>query len=105
MKNDTSRNRRDFVRLATGLAAGGLVAGLSLESRATERGFTMSSDTTGRCISCQYWGGVRRVSEDRRQITAETLGWCNNPDSMSYQKTTPPDLGPMKSWRRWGALG
>ncbi len=104
MNNDSSKDRRHFVRVATGLVAAGFAGGLSRASRAAERGFTMGSDTTGRCISCQYWGGVRRVSEDGSQITAESLGWCNNPKSMSYQKTTPPDLGPMRSWTQWGAL-
>jgi len=105
MKDHTVMDRRGFVRRAGGLVAGGLLGGLALETRAYERGFAMSSTTAGRCISCRYWGGVRRVSEDGKTITAESLGWCNNPQSKSYQKTTPPDLGPMESWKRWDALG
>jgi hypothetical protein len=29
------------------------------------------------------------------------LGWCNNPQSPNYQKTTGPEHGPMGVWKKW----
>jgi len=66
--------------------------------------FITPADTTRHCATCQYWGGIRRVSRDRKQVSSQSLGWCNNPKSHHYQQTTTPDTGPMKSWRRWDAL-
>lgn len=105
-KTNTQAERREFVRRTGQLMVGGLLGGgMITQASAAQRGFSMSSSTEGQCISCKYWGGVRRISEDGKTITAESLGWCNNPNSMQYQKMTPPDFGPMKKWVKWGALG
>ena len=105
-KSQTQMKRREFVRRTGHIAVGGLIAGgVFANAGAAQRGFSMSSSTEGQCISCRFWGGVRRISEDRKTITAESLGWCNNPKSMQHQKMTPPNYGPMKNWVKWGALG
>jgi anaerobic selenocysteine-containing dehydrogenase len=96
--------RRSFVRRTGQLALGGLLGGVVLEAHA-DKGFTMDSATEGQCATCRFWGGIRKVSEDGKSITTQSLGWCNNPKSMSFQKMTPPDFGPMKSWTKWEALG
>ncbi|MCP4406543.1 MAG: hypothetical protein GY807_02045 [Gammaproteobacteria bacterium] len=96
-------DRRHFMRRSGQLAIGGLLGSLMLNAHA-EDGFTVDSASEGQCATCRYWGGVRKVSEDGKTITTQSLGWCNNPKSMSFQKMTPPDFGPMKFWTRWDAL-
>lgn len=103
---DTSR--RKFIRQASvlglGTAAGGaLLAGGSQSASAVE--MTFGSDTEGRCVTCEFWGGIRRVSKDGKSVMVESLGYCSNPESANYQNTTTPMNGPMKAWRRWQALG
>jgi hypothetical protein len=44
------------------------------------------------------------VSEDKKAVYAESLGWCNNADSPHYQTMRTPEAGPMKAWRKWEAL-
>lgn len=56
------------------------------------------------CASCEYWGGVRQIVADGKQVTGHGKGWCNNPNSHNYQKMTKPDAGPMPAWKRWAAL-
>jgi hypothetical protein len=58
----------------------------------------------GICGTCRFWGGMRRVSEDRKSVNAESLGWCNNVDSPHFQTMRTPEAGPMKAWRKWEAL-
>ena len=72
-------------------------AGAGLEIDATAR------DT---CATCQYWGGMRKISDDKKGVVAQSMGWCNNPDSMNYQKLTTADHKMMKTgiWKKWGAL-
>ena len=57
------------------------------------------------CATCRFWGGMRRVADDRKSVFAESLGWCNNPDSPHCQSMRSPEAGPMKGWRKWEALG
>ena len=97
-------DRRAFMRRTGQLALGGLMSGALISAQA-ETGFTLDSSVQGQCATCSYWGGIRKVSEDGKTITTQSLGWCNNPKSMSYQKMTPPDFGPMKAWTKWEALG
>ncbi len=97
-------DRRAFGRRAGKIALGGLLSGALINAHA-ETGFTMDSAAKGQCATCRFWGGIRKVSEDGKTITTQSLGWCNNPKSMSYHKMTPPDFGPMKSWTKWEALG
>jgi len=68
-------------------------------------GFAMDVTTIGHCATCEFWGGPRRISADRKIITTMGLGWCNNPTSPNYQKQTTPDHGPISMWKKWQALG
>jgi len=69
-------------------------------------GYEMSDGVEGRCATCEFWGGPRRLSESRAVITVTGLGWCNNPKSPDYRKMTSPEHGPMGAvWKKWAALG
>ena len=101
------RSRRDFVRQSGQFAVGAVAAGAAMmqgskPAQAVE--LTLGSDTEGRCVTCEFWGGIRRISKDGKTIAVESLGYCNNPKSRNYQKTTTPTSGPMAAWRRWKAL-
>jgi hypothetical protein len=67
-------------------------------------GYVIEATTTRHCGTCEFWGGPRRISTDRKKITTTGLGWCNNPISPDYQKQTTPDHGPMDVWKKWQAL-
>jgi hypothetical protein len=107
--------RRRLITLGgSGLAACALL-GTGLGVRAAEHeghqhpakgvaAFVVDATETGVCATCRFWGGQRRVSEDKKSVHCETLGWCNNADSHHYQAMTTPDTGPMKSWKKWEAL-
>jgi anaerobic selenocysteine-containing dehydrogenase len=99
-------DRRTFLTRASqvivGSAAGGV---LFVADAAAQRGaYQMSGDTKGKCATCAFWGGKRRVSPDRKTVFVQSLGWCNNPASPNFQKTTTPETGPMDTWRKWEAL-
>jgi hypothetical protein len=114
--NDLSRDRRRFVqRVATMAAGAALVGPLVGRSMGAEHehamghggsdGYVMDGATTNRCATCEFWGGPRRVSPDRKSVTVTGLGWCNNPASPNYQKQTSPEHGPMEVWKKWQVLG
>jgi hypothetical protein len=102
------------------LAGGGVtcvsavLGGLSGHAGADEHGghagakglaaIVIDASKEGICGTCRFWGGVRRVSEDKKTVYAESLGWCNNVDSPHYQTMRTPEAGPMKAWRKWEAL-
>ena len=98
-------NRREFFSksgkliayssLATGFLASSAHAGLKYE---------MSSATEGKCATCRYWGGVRKLSKDGETVISQSLGYCNNPESHNYHKTTTPETGPMKKWKKWEVI-
>jgi hypothetical protein len=98
-------DRRGFVR-GVGLAGIGLMA---LGTRAVAANdLSVSTDMTGKCGTCEFWGGVRKISADGKTVSFESAGakgWCNNPKSPNYHKLTMPEQGPMPMWRKWGALG
>jgi len=66
---------------------GGPGDGLLLDARA--------QDT---CETCRFWGGGK--------VIAQSMGWCNNPDSRNYRKLTMPDYRMEKvgTWTKWAAL-
>lgn len=114
-------NRRGFLKtggaaLAVGAAgllgarahadehAGHMTPGGQLKSEKGTDAFTVKAKEPGLCATCQFWGGVRRVSEDKGTVYCESLGWCNNPKSHHYQSKTTPVTGPMDSWKKWEAL-
>lgn len=70
-----------------------------------QSGVPVAGHREGICATCRYWGGQRRLSEDRKTVMAESLGWCNNVDSPHFQTMRSPEAGPMKAWRKWEALG
>jgi hypothetical protein len=49
---------------------------------------------------------MRKVSKDKATVTAQSMGWCNNPDSPNYQKLTMADHEMKKTgvWKKWAAL-
>ena len=41
------------------------------------------------------------------EVIAQSMGWCNNPDSPNYQKLKTADPDEMKKpgvWKKWPAL-
>jgi hypothetical protein len=49
---------------------------------------------------------MRKVSKDKTMVTAQSMGWCNNPNSMNYQNLTPADKVMKKTgiWKKWSAI-
>ena len=74
-------------------------------SQASSKGHVMDASVTEHCGTCEFWGGARRLSQDRKQLTFAGVGWCNNPASPNYQKQTNPNHGPMNTWQKWSVLG
>jgi hypothetical protein len=106
-------NRRKLLAAGGSLLAAGLLA--SRGARASEHeghshpakgvpSVAIEASREGVCATCRYWGGIRRASEDKKTVHAESLGWCSNPESHHYQAMTTPETGPMKSWKKWEAL-
>ncbi len=99
-------NRRKVFRIA----AAGVATAMAAPIIAKEHGGGMSSSidtpagTVGLCATCKFWGGMRRVSSDKKTVHSESLGWCNNSASPNFQKTTTPISGPMPMWQKWEAL-
>jgi hypothetical protein len=64
----------------------------------------IEANREGICGTCRFWGGMRRVPEDKKSLHAESLGWCHNTESPHFQTMRTPEAGPMKEWRKWEAL-
>ena len=118
--NQTNPDRRTFIAKAFGGVASAIVLpaviGTAVVAAAQEShetmlgrggndGYIMDASVKRHCGTCEFWGGPRRVSEDRKSVTITGLGWCNNPASPNYQKMTSPEHGPMDTWRKWRVLG
>ncbi|WP_089729228.1 hypothetical protein [Candidatus Thiosymbion oneisti] len=58
------------------------------------------------CATCRFWGGMRKLSDDGKQVIAQSKGWCNNPDSPNHRKLTMADhrMGKADVWKQWTAL-
>ncbi len=101
----TDTNRRQFLgktgKIVTATAFGGMLTATTANAGLK---FEMSSDTEGKCATCKFWGGIRKLSKDGKTVSAQSLGYCNNPGSHNYHKTTTPETGPMKKWEKWGAI-
>jgi hypothetical protein len=92
--------------IAGALGTAGVRAGAE-EHAAHTKGMpavVIDASKEGICGTCRFWGGIRRVSEDKKAVYAESLGWCNNVDSPHFQTMRTPEAGPMKAWRKWEAL-
>ena len=69
-------------------------------------GVVIDATAKDTCGTCQYWGGMRKVSKDKTMLTAQSMGWCNNPDSPNNQRLTAADHH-MKLpgvWKKWTVL-
>ena len=105
--------RRDFLVVSGRLLAGAAVLGSIPVYAANEHehgdsghGLVIDAATENRCATCQFWGGMRKVSEDRKQVIAQSMGWCNNPDSPNHQKLTAADHNMKRPgiWKKWAVL-
>lgn len=69
-------------------------------------GLAVPAAARDRCGTCQFWGGMRKISEDKTEVLAQSMGWCNNPDSANYRKLTTADNQMKKPgiWKKWPAL-
>ena len=109
------QNRRTFAMQMAGIAAA--AAGIGTVEAAEHHhvaeisapaadGWKLATDTKSRCGTCQFWGGMRKVTDDKKQVVAVSLGWCNNPKSPNYQKMTPAvhEMNDPGVWTKWSAL-
>ena len=109
--NDESR--RSFLT-ATGKLLVGAAALGSLTAHAAEEhdhggsgnGLVLDAAMESRCATCQFWGGMRKVSVDKKQVITQSMGWCNNPDSPNHQKLTAADhlMNKAGVWVKWAIL-
>jgi len=109
--NDESR--RSFITTTGKLLVGAATLG-SLTAHATEEhqhvgsghGLVVDAATESRCATCQFWGGMRKVSDDKKKVITQSMGWCNNPDSPNHQKLTAADHHMKKPgiWKKWTVL-
>jgi len=106
-------SRRSFLTTSGRLLLGAAVFG-SLKAYAAEEhqhggsgeGLIVDAASRDRCATCQFWGGMRKVSEDKKQVIAQSMGWCNNPNSPNHQKLTAADHHMKKPeiWEKWSVL-
>jgi len=75
------------------------------EHGASGKGLMLDAEAENLCGTCQFWGGMRLISEDGKVI-AQSIGWCNNPNSPNHRKLTMADHAMRKAgiWKRWLAL-
>jgi hypothetical protein len=110
-----SLTRRDLLGAAGLACAAGVLGSVARAAAGEEHGahhtgrkgvaaVMVDATREGVCGTCRFWGGIRRVSEDRKVVHAESLGWCNNVESPHFQTMRTPEAGPMKAWRKWEAL-
>jgi len=95
-----SPGRRQFLRTLSGTAFA-LAAFHTAKPAAAAVSVDVSA--TGKCATCAYWGGERRVDPGRGVVEAGDKGYCNNPQSPAYQKQTRPTQG-APVWEKWPAL-
>ncbi len=69
----TKINRRELLGKTGALFALATAGGIASSSAKAGLHFEMSSDTEGKCATCKYWGGIRKLSEDGKTISAQSL--------------------------------
>lgn len=69
-------------------------------------GLEIDASTKDTCATCQYWGGMRKLSDAKDMVVTQSMGWCNNPDSMNFQRLTTADHKMKKTgvWRKWDII-
>jgi hypothetical protein len=100
--------RRSFIGGVVAAVVAVLAGARTAIAAGGDMDFSLSSATTGKCGTCGFWGGVRKVAADGKTVSfrkESATGWCNNPKSPNYHKKTTPGTGPMASWRKWDVLG
>jgi hypothetical protein len=106
--------RRGFLadsgKLIAATALGG-VSGAALGEEMSHHGgsgdgLSVSAEAEKTCATCRFWGGMRRVSDDKTQVVTQSMGWCNNPDSPNHTKLTAADHEMLKPgiWEKWSVL-
>jgi hypothetical protein len=109
--NDESR--RSFLITSGKLLVGATTLGPLTAYAAEEHhqgdsghGFVVDAALQKRCATCEFWGGMRKVSDDKKQVIVQSMGWCNNPDSPNHQKLTAADHEMKKPgiWKKWAVL-
>lgn len=108
-------SRRHFLATSGKLFVGTVAFG-SLAAHASEgqghmhggsgNGLVVDAMAKDTCATCQFWGGMRKISKDKTQVIAQSMGWCNNPDSPDYNELTMADHNMKKPdiWKKWPAL-
>ena len=108
-------SRRKFLatsgKLLVGTAALGAIGVQAAEEHAhmhggAGNGLAIPASSENTCATCQFWGGMRKVSEDRTEVVVQSMGWCTNPDSPNHQKLTSADHQMKKTgiWTKWAVL-
>ena len=108
--------RRNLLRQSGSLMTVGMLGALATTAQGADEhsaqkpgpkgvaAVVVDASTVKICATCRYWGGTRRVTEDKKSVHCESLGWCNNAASPNYQRMTTPTMSPMEAWRKWEAL-
>jgi hypothetical protein len=106
--------RRNFLATSIKLISGSVLLSSSSAYALTHKhhhnddgdGIIISASLVNTCGTCQNWGAMRKVSKDKKTIKIQSMGWCNNPQSMHYQKLTAFDHVMIKTqhWKKWSVL-
>ena len=110
----SDKSRRNFLSVSAKMLAGtaalasmGVAAGShEHHNHGSGDGMMLDASKKDTCGTCGYWGGMRKASKDKTMVMAQSMGWCNNPDSMNYQKLTSADHLMKKTgmWKKWSVL-
>ena len=110
----SSESRRSFLassgKLVVGTAALGSIGAAFAADAPVQagagQGLVVDAPAPNVCATCEFWGGMRRISDDKKQVVAQSMGWCNNPRSPHHGQLTAAnhDMSHMDVWRKWSAL-
>jgi hypothetical protein len=92
--------------VAIGSIAGNTLAEHTHPQEGSEDGHAIDATSENVCGTCLFWGGMRKIADEKKQVIAQSMGWCNNPDSPNYRKLTAVDHQMKKPdiWKKWPAL-